>query len=101
MSRAGAAFPPFAQTFHADTGIESHRVHFFGGGGEKKVDAELLEGVAVGFEGEGVLLQIFVGTEMLGFEENREDYRRTLALGFADQREMALVQCTHGGDKAK
>ena len=72
------------------------RIEFFLVGCEQHVDPFLGELVAVILEGAGITLEVFVRAELQAVHEDARDHRIAVALGQPDQRQMALVQITHG-----
>jgi len=78
----------------------SSEIHLLGRRSEDNLDTFGFEAGTVGFQGAGILTEILGGAE-LQWITNIDTTTRSAALrGAAHQREVALMQCTHGGNEA-
>ena len=98
-TRAAAKF--VAQAFDRDVGDGARGIHFFHAGSKNQVHAVLLQQFAIAIKVARILGQVFVGAELERIDEDRNHDQIALRLGRAHQRQMALVQRSHGGHQGR
>ena len=76
-------------------------VDLFDRGREEEIDALGFEEGAVGVEGAGIAGEVLVGAELSGIDEDGCGDDVALFFGGTDEREMALMEGSHGGDEAE
>ncbi len=75
------------------------RVQVLLGRREQHVHAFLFQFFHVGLEGARVLVEVFVGAELQAVDEDGRDHRIAMLARQSHQRQVALVQVAHGGNK--
>ena len=101
MARASAAFEAFADAVDVYVSRIILRIHFRGFRYEHALNAESGQFLGVGLLRAGIFGEIFGGAELLGVDENRRGHGGAVLARSFDQRQVALVQRAHGGDKAE
>ena len=66
---------------------------------EQQINVRFPEFFAVGFKGARVFLEIFIRTELQTIDENARGNRLPVFARLHHQREVAIVQVTHGRDE--
>ena len=100
MSGPGAAIELIAESLDMHHGGGSGGIHLIGGGSEDNLHAFGFQPGAVGFQSAGVSIEILTGAELQWIDKYRYNDQAGRGARPAHQREVALMQCSHGGNKA-
>ena len=87
----------FAQSIDNNPGSFSLGIHFVRGRREKNFDSFFFQQCAIALERPGIFREVFRGTKLSGVDEQRDRHSIALRSRRAHQRQVAFVQCAHGG----
>ena len=90
-----------AQGVHVHPGpVRPQRVDFFHRRGERHGHSGVAQLGAVRVQGARIGVEVLIGTELGGVDENRHHHLVAVALGLAHQTQVPVMQVAHGGHEA-